>query len=414
MSAERSFPRWVLAFFLFGLAFSITLAEAALAVLAGHWLLRLRTPAARAPGSFPLIWPVLAFGAATLLAALRSGVPAASLADAKSFLLVLILYVLLEALGSASAADRLLSRLFLLLAIAAGLGILQVTLCPRDPWGIPLLSRFFRRCDRAHSFYSIYMTLAGVLTLILLATLPRLLAGPRDRRSWTLPLWVTCGLGLVLTYTRGAWLGFLAGAASLAILLRRLLVLGAIGVGLAMFLVLFPSGTLGDRIRSLGDPSDPTLRERLYMWQSGLQMVRDRPLTGVGPGRLQAHYPRYVSAEAGRKATSHLHNTPLQILVERGLLGLAAWLWLWAAFFLRGARLLRRIGPGQDLERGLVAGSLAAIGGFLVSGLFEYNFGDSEVVMVAYLLMALPFVVERSVSSSGEARWPAEPSGRTP
>jgi hypothetical protein len=43
-----------------------------------------------------------------------------------------------------------------------------------------------------------------------------------------------------------------------------------------------------------------------------------------------------------------------------------------------------------------VAGSLAAVTGFLVAGLSEFNFGDSEVVMVAWTIMALPFVVEAS------------------
>jgi hypothetical protein len=41
-------------------------------------------------------------------------------------------------------------------------------------------------------------------------------------------------------------------------------------------------------------------------------------------------------------------------------------------------------------------GSLAAVAGFLVGGLTEYNFGDSEVVMVAYTVMALPFVAARA------------------
>ena len=35
--------------------------------------------------------------------------------------------------------------------------------------------------------------------------------------------------------------------------------------------------------------------------------------------------------------------------------------------------------------------------GFLVAGLFEHNFGDGEVVLLVYALMALPFVVEREL-----------------
>ena len=47
----------------------------------------------------------------------------------------------------------------------------------------------------------------------------------------------------------------------------------------------------------------------------------------------------------------------------------------------------------------LVAGSLAAITGFLIAGLSEYNFGDSEVVMVAWALMALPWAAEAEDAS---------------
>jgi O-antigen ligase len=86
-----------------------------------------------------------------------------------------------------------------------------------------------------------------------------------------------------------------------------------------------------------------------------------------------------------------VHSAPLQILVERGVLGLAAWLAIWAAFFTRCVGLLRRLPSKATAERTLVVGSLVAIVGFLVGGLSEYNFGDSEVVMVAWCVMALPF-----------------------
>ncbi len=398
MSGARSVQRWVLGLFLVGLAFSVTLSEASLFLLALPWLWRLRDPGARAATAFPLVWPVLAFAATTLLSALRSANPAASLVDAKGLLLLAVVYVLADALPDVDAADRFLTRLFVLLALHAGLSVIQVALCPLSPRGLPLLDRFFHRCARAHGFFSIYMTLAGVLTLVLLATLPRLLVRAPERRRWMLPLWALSGLGLVLTLTRGAWLGFLAGATALSLVLRRLSALVVIvGVLLLTFLLLLPSGPLGGRFRNLEDPT--TMRERLYMWESGLQIVRDHPLTGVGPGQMKAVFPRYALPEAHRKTTSHVHDTPLQITAERGLLGLGAWLWIWIAFFLHGARLLRRIGPQREREWGLVAGSLAAVLGFLVAGLFEYNFGDSEVVMVAYAVMALPFVVARSLSS---------------
>ncbi len=398
MSAARSVQRWLLSLFLVGLAFSITLSESVLFLLGCLWLWRLRDASARAALTFPLAAPVLALVGATLLSAVRAGDPAASLVNAKGLLLLATFYVVLEALPDVDAPDRFLTGLFLLVTVHAGLSVVQVALCPREPVTLPFLTRFFHRCDRAHGFFSIYMTLAGVLNLVLLATLPRLLARAAERRWWMLPGWALSALGLALTLTRGAWLGFLAGATALSLVLRRFWVLGAIGGVLLAAFLLLPAGSLEHRLRSLGDPSDPTARERLYMWQSGMAIVRDHPLTGVGPGQVKAVFPRYALPEAVKKTTSHVHNTPLQIAAERGLLGLAAWLWLWLAFFREGVMLLRRLGTAEARERMLVAGSLAAVFGFLVAGLFEYNFGDSEVVLVAYAVMALPFVVERSLA----------------
>ena len=60
-------------------------------------------------------------------------------------------------------------------------------------------------------------------------------------------------------------------------------------------------------------------------------------------------------------------------------------------------RVLRRVPPADEEARALVLGSMAAIAAFLVAGLFEYNFGDTEVLLVALALMALPFVVERDL-----------------
>jgi O-antigen ligase len=156
--------------------------------------------------------------------------------------------------------------------------------------------------------------------------------------------------------------------------------------------------SLRRRAESIVDPADSTARERWAMWDSALAMARDHPLLGVGPGGVKREYPQYAAPEFRAKRRGHVHNTPLQILVERGILGLAAWTSVFLAFFRRAVRVLRRLPREAGRERDLLMGSLAAIAGFLVGGLTEYNFGDSEVALVAYVVMTLPFVVERSRS----------------
>lgn len=399
----RAVERWLLAAFLIGLGVSITLAQSALGALVGLWLFRLRDPAARAALTFPLAGPFLAFIGASLLADLLSADVAGSLFASRELLLVAVFFLLVNTLRGSDGAEWLLERIFLVMASVAVLSLLQVALCSPEPWPLPLVGRWLQKCSRARGFYSIYMTLAGVLTLILLAVLPHLLARNFKGDRWKLPAWILMLIALVLTYTRGAWLGFLAGMAGLVPVVRQRRALAVIG---GSTLLLFVSLVVASATfsRQLWDPrklADPvTVRERLYMWRAGISMLERNPITGIGVGQVKTLYPRHVLPRAQRRSTGHLHNSPLQVLVERGLIGLGCWLWIWGAFFVRGSRILGRAGPGQERERALVAGSLAAVLGFLVAGLSEYNFGDSEVVMVAYTVMAIPFLVEASPGGS--------------
>ena len=386
--------RAVFGAFVVGLGLSITLSETALSLLTLLWLWRLRDPEARAAVRWPLWQPVVAFSAVSLVSALASGHPVTALGACKGLLLVAALYVTVDVLSGPEDGHRFLSALLVVATVAAAVGVLQTVVCPGPAADYGSPAWLYHRCNRARGFFSIYMTLAGVLSLVLLANLPRLLPGARLPRWPTLP-WLVSLVGLLATYTRGAWLGFVVGVLALIPATRkgrRLLLGGLIVLGL---ITLAGPQHLRQRFLTMGDPDDPTVKERVYMWRSGLTMWRQHPVLGVGPGGVKREYESYALPEAVKKRTGHVHNTPLQILVERGVLGLAAWVWIWAAFYARGIRLLRRLPSEARQERALVAGSLAAITGFLIAGLSEYNFGDSEVVMVAWALMALPWAVEK-------------------
>ena len=131
------------------------------------------------------------------------------------------------------------------------------------------------------------------------------------------------------------------------------------------------------------------------MWRSGVAMWRERPLLGWGPGGVKREYSNYALPEAYKRQTGHVHNTPLQVLVERGMLGFAAWCWLWVAFYWGSIRIFRELGPSRPRERALVAGSIAAVTGYLVAGLSEHNLGSSVIVMMILTIMALPWTVAK-------------------
>jgi O-antigen ligase len=234
-----------------------------------------------------------------------------------------------------------------------------------------------------------------VLVLVLVSVLPRLALGGRAL-VWAFPSWLAGILALGLTSVRGAWLGFAAGCVGSVVGLRRRgLVLAVLVLVLAGTFVAEPR--LLDRARTIGSLADETTRDRLAMLDAGLGLAFGHPITGIGPGQVKNVYPRVASPQALRHSTSHLHNTPLQIVVERGLPGLATWTAIWVGFFGAAWRVFRRIPRADGEARALVLGSMAAIAAFLVAGLFEYNFGDTEVLLVALAVMALPFVIERDL-----------------
>ena len=377
-----------------GMAVSISLAQVALTALF-VWVLLARWAGVLGPLRWPLWPPIVAFAVWSVVAALASEQPRQSVLALKSLLTLAMLAVVVNALPTTAAARRFATWLVLALAGTAVLGLVQVASCPGPGAvgsGTPLIGKFLRKCVRARAFYSIYMTLAGVLAMMLVGTLPRLARFGADAR-WLGPAWIVSGAALALTYVRGAWLGFAAGALTVAAGLGRRSVAAVVAVLLFGGVLVAALPSVRARVETIADPSNETARDRIVMMKVGLQLVANHPVVGVGPGGVKRFYPQMVPAEGIRHSTSHLHNSPLQIAAERGLVGLAAWLWLFVAFFRRAGLGLARLPTEAVGDRALVLGSLAAIVTFLVAGLFEYNFGDTEVLMVALAMMAVPFAL---------------------
>jgi putative inorganic carbon (HCO3(-)) transporter len=333
-----------------------------------------------------------------VLAALLSAAPADSLRASRSLLSLAAMWVVLHAIDDARRARWFATALFIALTAVAALSIVQVATCGGErltakALGLPpVLSSFFGKCHRAHGFYSIYMTLGGVLAMVLVLTLPRLMY--LRHRAAAAAAWLVGAVGFALTLVRGAWVGFGVGVAVLVCTVRRQTVI-FVGLLLVAAAVLSVPAVF-QRVLSFVDVTDPTARERVAMIYTGVALLREHPIVGIGPGQVKRLYPQYAPAYAVRKNTSHVHNTPLQIAVERGLVGMALWLWVFGAFFARVLAIWQRLPAEAVHDRALVAGCAAAIVAFMIGGLFEYNFGDTEVLLVALSLMALPLAIERA------------------
>jgi len=250
---------------------------------------------------------------------------------------------------------------------------------------------------RIYGTMSIYMTFAGLLMLVNLMALAQVLYQTDGRQvAWYLAACLCMTAALLLTATRSAWLGFIAGGCVVLGLRKTFFLLF---LPLIMLLVFFSAPrVVQERILSIVDQKQVTAQERLSMWRSGLHIFRDHPWTGIGMGAMVQTYQRYREPDSPvdpHRRIGHLHNNMLQIAVERGVLGLACWLWIWGVYGYYSWSIYRRLGPEQVAARALVVGSMASVLGFHVEGLFEHTFGDSEVISLVYFLMALPFVVQR-------------------
>jgi putative inorganic carbon (hco3(-)) transporter len=164
------------------------------------------------------------------------------------------------------------------------------------------------------------------------------------------------------------------------------------------------------RMTSMFNAQDPANQDRLAMVEVGARMIAAHPLTGVGPNMVPRVYEQYRPDYAVNPVNPHLHNVPLQIGAERGLPALAVWLWAIGALTLSAFRMFRmpavrfsdlgrplathsaQAGPS---DRVLPAAALGAVFAMFAAGFFEYNFGDSEFLMMFLVLATLPFAAAR-------------------
>lgn len=421
---------------------SIFAAQVLLALAIAVFAVRLVQRRSHVP-TLPVGAAVLAFCVWTLLSASFSPDPVTSHESAKKLVLFSLIYLSAEALQRRDARERVLDAMMLGgSALAAG-ALLQFYLMGFDTLD-----------NRPRSFLGHYMTAAGLSMAVLVLAAARLSATPRpwprprradllrllalaaglialtvlkraeifpveserlfvaalaaaaaalalSRGGWPTPATSTALTALAVTLsawallvsrTRNAWLGALVGLALLALLRApRALILLPAGVGLV--LLLRPPQVI-ERLTL----SDASSRDRFYMWQAGFDMIRDKPVFGQGPGMVAAVYPQYRWPEAPNPAAPHLHDNFIQLAAERGVPCLLFWAWLILLLLRDAWRAARH--PSSAEARGCGVAALAVLGAVIAAGAFEYNFGDSEVLMFTLLVSALPYVCGKAAAEA--------------
>jgi tetratricopeptide (TPR) repeat protein len=188
------------------------------------------------------------------------------------------------------------------------------------------------------------------------------------------------------------------------------------------------AGNAGNRILGFGFPLWPaalltlTLAERLvsqfygrvYLWRFSLPLFWQHPVLGSGwgtyqllylewQGRFLAAHPEFVGYWTNNRL---LHNDPLQLLLEAGTLGFAAFVWvLWE--YGREVRRVLRQAAGPWTRYGIAA-SAAGATAILVDSLFNYQFAVPPTYILLFTLLAFPALL-RTGDAPRESQSPPEP-----
>ena len=215
---------------------------------------------------------------------------------------------------------------------------------------------------------------AYLVPVTLLAVSLSLAKRPDLKRWMFILLSVLLGGSLVLTFSRGAWLGFLCGLMLMLILSKRYKTsLLFFIVFMAVFLS-FPD--VRERIAYTLRPEGDSLRRPV--WEASFQMIRIHPFIGNGIGTFMDQCNRLLPARM-----TYAHNCYLQMWVETGIFSLVAFLLFLGTLLFRGVRAYLK---DQDP---ILLGILCGIFGFLIHSFFDTQFYSLRLAYLFWFLLGL-------------------------
>ena len=217
---------------------------------------------------------------------------------------------------------------------------------------------------------------------------------------------------LLLSLSRGAWLGAVVGVAALALLLpdarrrigRLVVAAGAAAVVLLALAPGSPGEVAEERLSTLTKPGANPDELRPLAWRLAGDLMAEHPLLGIGPGGFTP-----ASDLAGRgevSDTAHAHNLLLTVGAEGGLVGVALLLGLAGAVGTATWRRVRAEPEAEPGERALLAAPAAALLVFVGQGVVDFTFRNASLLLLAWMLLGLLLAGQRlaSVSPTPAAR----------
>lgn len=239
----------------------------------------------------------------------------------------------------------------------------------------------------------VFSTLANpnVLGEYLLLVLPPAAVFFLKDKANTLSKWIYLAitgvifLCLILTQSRGCWLGFMVSAA-LFITFYEGRCWALIPLVLCIIPFVIPQ-TIVERLSSIGNMDDSSTSYRVYIWMGAMGILRHYLAGGIGMGEA-AFNEVYPFFSYNAIIAPHSHNTFLQLLVEGGIPVLAVFIAV-IVVYMRNVRGIYREREKKSFNSSMTLALAAGVCGFLFQSLFDYTFYNYRVMAVFFMVIAI-------------------------
>jgi putative inorganic carbon (hco3(-)) transporter len=351
--------------------------------------------------------PLALFFGWTLIALAFSPDPAFGIPHVRKIVVYLTLLIVYSSVRTLSEAKWLVLGWIAVGTFTAGRGLFQYVADVAGARAAHQNFYDFYIADRIRGFMSHWMTFSGQELFVLLLVGAFLLFSA-DVKKW---LWVAApsaavvGTALILSDTRSIWIAAIVAGGYLVWMWKKVALL-ALPVLLAVGWLVGPAA-MRERVRSIADPHGATdsNSHRLIVWRTGWQMMKAHPLLGVGPEEIRkpvvffAYLPADVKEPLPDGYYGHLHNIYIHYSAECGipagiLLTAALLMAMWDFW-----RALGRLPPGRSDRRFLLQAAIACVIGTMVSGWFEKNLGDTEVLTMFLAIMCLGYLAVKPANA---------------
>ena len=221
-------------------------------------------------------------------------------------------------------------------------------------------------------------------------------------KALALTMFIVNSACLILTFSRGGWIGLVASFLVLLVLLLYwwsiymppfwrtwslpilLISLGTVSVLAVLFVP-----PVRERVLSIfAGRGDSSNNFRINVWMAAIEMIKDRPVIGIGPGNSAFNqiYPLY---QRPNFTALSAYSVFLEIAVETGLIGFVCFIWLLIVTFNSGLVQLRRLRQQRNVQGLWLIAGIVTLVGMLGHGVVDTVWYRPQVNTLWWLMVGL-------------------------